>query len=95
MYRYRQLIILGSLIAVPPALAQESDQPFTSSGELEIPSGVAIDRMLDSNTVPSPDKDFSANNAKAIQQMDQRAKRIDQEVEKGICTDYRSLPHPS
>ena len=42
--------------------------------------------MLDSNTVPPPDKQFSPNDAKAIQQMDQRAKRIDQKVMKGICT---------
>jgi hypothetical protein len=42
--------------------------------------------MLDSNTVPLPDKEFSSNDAKAIQQMDQRAKRIDQDVETGICT---------
>jgi hypothetical protein len=43
--------------------------------------------MLDSNTVPPPDTEFSANDAKAIQQMDKRAKRIDQEVMKGICTE--------
>ena len=49
-------------------------------------AGAAIDRMLDSNTVPPPAKEFSANVAKAIQQMDQRAKRIDRGVMRGICT---------
>lgn len=87
MRRYLCLVTLGSLITAGAALAQESDRPFTPSGEIRIPSGAAIDRMLDSNTIPPPDKEFSANDAKAIQQMDQRAKRIDQEVMKGICTE--------
>ncbi len=86
MHRYLQLIIVGSLITALPALAQDKDRPFPPSGEIQIPSGAAVDRMLDSNTVPPPDKEFSPNDAKAIQQMDQRAKRIDQEVMKGICT---------
>jgi len=87
MRRYLQLIILCPLFTALPALAQDKDRPFTPSGEIQIPSGAAIDRMLDSNTVPSPDKEFSPNDAKAIQQLDQRAKRIDQEVKKGICTE--------
>ena len=87
MHRFLQLIILGSLIAAGPALAQDSNRPFTPSGEIQIPSGAEIDRMLDSNTVPPPNKEFSPNDAKAIQQMDQRAKRIDEKVMKGICTD--------
>jgi hypothetical protein len=85
MHRYLWLITLGSLITAVPALAQEGDRPFTPSGEIQIPSGAAIDRMLDSNTVPPPDKEFSPNDTKAIQQMDQRAKRIDRDVMKGIC----------
>jgi hypothetical protein len=87
MLRCLGLVTLGALIATTPALAQDSHRPFTPSGEIQVPSGAAIDRMLDSNTVPPPDKEFSANDAKAIQQMDQRAKRIDQEVKQGICTD--------
>ena len=88
MLRYLCLVILGALIATAPALAQDSNRPSTPSGEIQIPSGAAVDRMLDSNNVPPPpDKEFSANDAKAIEQMDQRAKRIDQEVKKGICTD--------
>jgi len=86
MRRRLCLVTLGTLIATVPALAQESKRTSTPSGEIQIPSGAAIDRMLDSNTVPSPDKEFSANDAKAIQQMDQRAKRIDQKVKRGICT---------
>jgi len=87
MHRYLWLVTLCSLISATPALAQGSDRPFTPSGEIQVPSGAAIDRMLDSNTVPPPDKEFSPNDTKAIQQMDQRAKRIDQEVKKGICSD--------
>ena len=86
MHRYLWLVTLSSLITAVPALAQERDRPFTPSGAIQIPSGAAIDRMLNSNTVPSPDKQFSPNDAKAIQQMDQRAKRIDQDVMRGICT---------
>ena len=86
MQRYLWLVTLASLITAGPALAQDSNRPFTPSGEIQILSGQAIDRMLDSNTVPPPDKQFSPNDAKAIQQMDQRAKRIDQKVMKGICT---------
>jgi hypothetical protein len=86
MHRFLWLLILSSLITAVPAQAQERDRPFTPSGEIQIPSGPVIDRMLNSNTVPSPDKDFSPNDAKAIQQMDQRAKRIDQDVMRGICT---------
>jgi hypothetical protein len=86
MHRYLQLIILGSLVTAVPALSQEGNRPFTPSGEIQIPSGTEIGRMLDSNTVPPPSKEFSPNDAKAIQQMDQRAKRIDKEVIKGICT---------
>ena len=85
MRRSLCLLTLGVLIAAGPALAQQGNQPFTPSGEVQVPSGQAIDRMLDSKTVPSPDKEFSSNDAKAIQQMNQRAKRIDQEVKKGIC----------
>ena len=86
MQRYLWLVTLASLITAGPALAHDSNRPVTPSGEIQIPSGAAIDRMLDSNTVPPPDKQFSPNDAKAIQQMDQRAKRIDQKVMKGICT---------
>ena len=87
MLRHLCLVTLGALIVTTPALTQDSNRSLTPSGEIQIPSGAAIDRMLDSNTVPPPDKEFSANDAKAIQEMDQRAKRIDQEVKKGICTD--------
>jgi hypothetical protein len=87
MQRYLWLVTLGSLITALPALAQDRNRPVTPSGEIQIPSGAAIDRMLDSNTVPPPDKEFSPNAAKADQQLDQRAKRIDQKVMKGICAD--------
>jgi hypothetical protein len=60
------------LIATGPALGQDSNRPFTPSGEIQIPSGAAIDRMLDSSTVPPPSEEFSADDAKAIEQMDER-----------------------
>lgn len=69
MYRYLCLVALGALITAAPVLARESNRPFTPSGEVQVPSGTAIDRMLDSKTVPPPDKEFSANDAKAIQLM--------------------------
>jgi hypothetical protein len=87
MRHYLCLATLCALITAGAVRAQENNRPVTPSGEVQIPSGAAIDRMLDSNTAPPPDKDFSANDAKAIQQMDQRAKRIDQKVKKGICTE--------
>jgi hypothetical protein len=86
MHHYLWLVTLGSLITAGPVLAQDSNRPFTPSGEIQIPSGAAIDRMLDSNTIPPPDKEFSPNAAIADKQLEQRAKRIDQEVMKGICT---------
>ncbi|MCB8819924.1 hypothetical protein [Microvirga rosea] len=85
MRRYLCLVTLSALLTAHPVSAQETGRPATPSGEIQVPSGAAIDRMLDSNTVPPPDKDFSADDAKAIQQMDQRAKRIDRDVMKGIC----------
>jgi hypothetical protein len=86
MRRNLWLVVLGSLITSGPGIAQESKRPFTPSGEIQIPSGAAIDRMLDSDTLPPPDKEFSRNDAKAIEEMDQRAKRIDRDVMRGICT---------
>jgi hypothetical protein len=80
------LVMLGSLVTAAPAWAQERGKPPLPSGEIQIPSGAAIDQMLDQTTVPPPSKEFSTNDATAIQQMDRRAKRIDQEVMKGICT---------
>ena len=88
------LVILGSLVSAGAAWAQEGKQPFTPSGEIQIPSGAAIDQMLDKGGDRTLKDEFStngadafsANDAKAIQQLDQRAKRIDEEVKKGICT---------
>jgi hypothetical protein len=88
------LVILGSLVAAGAAWAQEAKQPFTPSGEIQIPSGAALDQMLekggdmtlkDEFSTKGADA-FSSNNAKAMQQMDQRAKQIDRDVMRGICT---------
>jgi len=86
MHRYLWLVTLASLITAVPALAQESNQPSTPSGEFQIPSGAARDRMLASNTVAPPDKEFSPKDPsdKALQQEDQEDERIDREVIKGI-----------
>jgi hypothetical protein len=86
MRNYLWLIMLGSLVAAVPAWTQERGGPPRPSREIQIPSGASIDQMLDQTTVPPPSKEFSTNDATAIQQMDRRAKRIDQDVMKGICT---------
>lgn len=83
MQRYLWLATLGALIGV--ASAQERDGPRSPSGEIRIPSDAAIEKMLDEKTVTNPDRDFSGNDAIATEQMDERARRIDQEVKKGIC----------
>jgi hypothetical protein len=88
------LVILSSLVAASAAWAQEVKQPSTSSGEIQIPSGQAIDRMLDKGADMTVKKEystsgadgFSTSDAKAIQQMEQRAKEVDRDVMKGICT---------
>jgi len=88
------LVIYSSLVASSAAWAQEVKQPFTSSGEIQIPSGPAIDRMIDKGADTTLKKEFSTsgadgfstNNAKAVQQMEQRAKDVDLDVVRGICT---------
>lgn len=85
MQRYLWAAIFGSLIVAGSALAQDQEGLRTPSGEIRIPSDAAIEKMLDQNTVPNPAEDFSSNDATAIQQMDERARKIDREVEKGIC----------
>ncbi|MET0744035.1 MAG: hypothetical protein ABWY78_11745 [Microvirga sp.] len=81
------LVMLGSLIAAVPAGAQERPGQKTPSGEIQIPSGAQIDRMIDQTNAPPAKDGFSTNDATATRQMDRRAKRIDQDVMKGICTD--------
>ncbi|MBB3021521.1 hypothetical protein FHR70_004622 [Microvirga lupini] len=85
MQRYLRLAVLSSLITAIPASAQDREGSRLPSGEIRIPSGAAIDRMLDRNAVPDPAKDFSGNDATAIQQMDEQDRKINREVEKGIC----------
>ncbi|MBZ6078226.1 hypothetical protein [Microvirga puerhi] len=89
MRRYRYLVALGSSITTDPVSALESDRPFTSLGKIQVTSRLATDQLLDSNTVPPPDKKFSANDAKAIQWMGQRGKRIDRDVVRGILMECR------
>jgi hypothetical protein len=88
------LVILASLVIAGAASAQEAKQPFTPSGEIQIPSGAAIDQMLEKGGDMTLKKELSTNgadtfspkNAKAMQQMDKRAKEIDRDVMRGICT---------
>lgn len=88
------LVMFSSLVTTSAAWAQEVKQPNTSSGEIQIPSGTAIDRMLDKGADTTLKKEFSTSgadgfstsDAKAIQQMEQRAKEVDRDVMKGICT---------
>jgi hypothetical protein len=86
MQRYLWLVILGSLITAGPAPARDRERPRPPSREIQIPSGAELDRMLDQTTVPKPSKDFSSNDVTAIRQMDERARKIDREVMKGICS---------
>ena len=86
MQRYLWLVIVGSLITAGPAPAQDRERPRPPSREIRIPSGAELDRMLDQSTVPNPSRGFSRNEVTAIQQMDERARKIDREVMKGICS---------
>jgi len=96
MHRYLWLVAFASLITAVPALAQESnqpsappDQPFTPSGEIPIPSGAALDRMLDSPAVAPRGEEVSPKDPsnRALKEMEERDQRINRDVMKGICKD--------
>jgi hypothetical protein len=48
---------------------------------------IPSERALEREAVTQPRNEFSTNDAVALEQMERQDRRIDQEVEKGICTD--------
>jgi hypothetical protein len=84
MQRIILLAVFGMLTATAPALAQDRNPgPVLRDGEIVIPS----ERVLEREAVTQPRNEFSSNDADALRQMERQDRRIDQEVEKGICTD--------
>ncbi|HZA92805.1 MAG TPA: hypothetical protein VE420_09285 [Gemmatimonadales bacterium] len=83
MQRIILLAAFGMLTAVTPGLAQDRDPgPVLRNGEIVIPS----ERALEREAVTQPRNEFSTNDAVALEQMKRQNRRIDREVEKGICT---------
>jgi hypothetical protein len=82
MQRLMLLATLGILATTTPGWAQDS-RPPVRDGEIVIPS----ERTLEREAVTQPRNDFSTNDAIATQQMERQNRRIDREVEKGICAD--------
>lgn len=78
------LAAFGMLTAATPVLAQDRDRgPVLRNGEIVIPS----ERALEREAVTQPRNEFSTNDADALKQMERQNRRIDREVEKGICTE--------
>jgi hypothetical protein len=84
MLRLMLLAALGTLATTTPGSAQDP-RPPVRDGEIVIPS----QRTLEREAVTQPQNDFSTNDAIATQQMERQNRRIDREVEKGICSDCR------
>jgi hypothetical protein len=82
MQRLILLAALGILATTTPGWAQGPNPPVRD-GEIVIPS----EQTLEREAVTQPRNDFSTNDAIATQQMNRQNKRIDREVEKGICSD--------
>jgi hypothetical protein len=84
MQRIILLAVFGMLTATAPARAQDGNPgPVLRDGEIVIPS----ERVLEREAVTQPRNEFSSNDADALRQMERQDRRIDREVEKGICTD--------
>jgi hypothetical protein len=84
MHRIILLAAFGMLTAAAPGLAQDRDRgPVLRNGEIAIPS----EKTLEREAVTQPRNEFSRDDAAATRQMEQQNRRIDREVEKGICTD--------
>ena len=77
------LTALGILAMSPiPASAQDAN-PVMRNGEIVIPS----EKVLEKDAVTQPRNDFSPNDTTATQQMERQNRKIDREVDKGICSD--------
>ncbi|MBB3021524.1 hypothetical protein FHR70_004625 [Microvirga lupini] len=84
MPRMFLLAALGILTAAAPGWAQDRNGgPVLPDGEIAIPS----ERTLERDAVTPPRNEFSTNDTIATEQMEKQDRRIDREVEKGICTD--------
>jgi hypothetical protein len=76
------LAALSYLAIVTPGSAQSQDsRPRPHGDEITIPSQKTLER----DAVRLPRNDFSTNDATATRQMERQNRRIDREVEKGIC----------
>jgi hypothetical protein len=82
MQRLMLLAALGIFWTTTPGWAQDP-RPPVRDGEIVIPS----ERTLEREAVTQPRNDFSTNDAIATQQMERQNRRIDGEVETGICAD--------
>jgi hypothetical protein len=82
MQRLIWIAALGILATTTPGRAQDP-RPPVRDGEIVIPS----ERTLEQDAVTQPQNDFSTNDTTATQEMNRQNRRIDREVEKGICTD--------
>jgi hypothetical protein len=84
MQRIMLLAAFGMLTTTAPGLAQDRDRgPVLRDGEIVIPS----EKTLERDAVTSPKNEFSRDDATATRQMERQNRRIDREVEKGICAD--------
>jgi hypothetical protein len=82
MQRHIWIAALSILATATPSRAQDPGPPVRD-GEIVIPS----ERTLERDAVTQQQNDFSTNDATATQEMNRQNRRIDREVEKGICTD--------
>jgi hypothetical protein len=84
MHRVIILATLSCLVTIMPGQAQSQDsKPAPRTREIIIPS----ERTLERDAATSPKNEFSRDDATATRQMEQQNRRIDREVEKGICAD--------
>jgi hypothetical protein len=84
MQRVIVLAALSCLATIMPGQAQNQDSKSAPrTREIIIPS----ERTLERDAATSPKNEFSMDDATATRQMEQQNRRIDREVEKGICAD--------
>jgi len=72
---------LGLLLVSAPAWSQGRNGPYTSSGEIRIPS----QRELEREVFSEPTNDFSSIDTVAEGEMNRMDRQIDRLVERGIC----------
>jgi len=73
---------LGILATATPGWTQDP-RPPVRDGEIVIPTEQTRER----DAVTQPRNDFSTTNTTATRQMERQNRRIDREVDKGICSD--------